>query len=126
MATQKLRIGIIGANIHTGWAPRSHLPALISHPDIELAAVCTTKQSTADETAKKFNVPLAFDDHRKLLDRKDIDAVAVVVRVPSHYQPTLDAIDAGKHVYTEWPLGKTLAEAKEMAERANRKGVRHM
>jgi predicted dehydrogenase len=126
MAANKIRLGIIGANINTGWAPRSHLPALASHPDIELAAVCTTKQSSADETAKKYNVPLAFDDHRKMLDRKDIDAVAVVVRVPSHYQPTIDAIEAGKHVYTEWPLGKTLAEAKDMAERSNRKGVRHM
>ena len=36
----------------------------------------------------------------------EIDAVAVVVRVPSHYAPTKAALEAGKHVYCEWPLGR--------------------
>ena len=44
-----------------------------------------------------------------------IDAVAVVVKVPEHYGPTRAAIEAGKHVYTEWPLGRTTAEAEELA-----------
>ena len=43
----------------------------------------------------------------------EIDAVAVVVRVPSHYEPTKAAIEAGKHVYTEWPLGRNTVEAEE-------------
>jgi predicted dehydrogenase len=45
----------------------------------------------------------------------EIDAVAVVVRVPSHYAPTKAALEAGKHVYCEWPLGRTTAEAVELA-----------
>jgi predicted dehydrogenase len=53
----------------------------------------------------------------------EIDAVAVVVRVPSHYEPTKAAIEAGKHVYTEWPLGRTTAEAEELAMLAQAKGV---
>jgi predicted dehydrogenase len=53
----------------------------------------------------------------------EIDAVAVVVRVPSHYEPTKAAIEAGKHVYTEWPLGRTTAEAEELATLARTKGV---
>src|SRR5258706_12379103 len=55
---------------------------------------------------------------------KEIDAVAVVIRVPSHYEPTKAAIEAGKHVYTEWPLGRTTAEAEELAALARAKGVR--
>jgi predicted dehydrogenase len=47
----------------------------------------------------------------------------VVVRVPSHYEPTKAAIEAGKHVYTEWPLGRTTAEAEELAALACAKGV---
>jgi predicted dehydrogenase len=43
--------------------------------------------------------------------------------VPSHYDPTRAAIEAGKHVYTEWPLGRTTAEAEEMAALAKAKGV---
>jgi predicted dehydrogenase len=60
-----------------------------------------------------------------MLKNPEIDAVAVVVKVPSHYQPTLDVIAAGRHVYTEWPLGRTTEEAVDLAKRANAKGVRH-
>jgi predicted dehydrogenase len=52
-----------------------------------------------------------------------IDAVAVVVKVPEHYGPTRAALEAGKHVYTEWPLGRTTAEAEELAALARSKGV---
>jgi predicted dehydrogenase len=53
----------------------------------------------------------------------EIDAVAVVVRVPAHYEPTRAAIEAGKHVYTEWPLGRTTAEAEELTALARSRGV---
>ena len=49
--------------------------------------------------------------------------MAIVVRAPSHYEPTKAAIEAGKHVYTEWPLGRNTAEAEELATLARDKGV---
>lgn len=119
-------MGGIGANIHRGWAPRAHLPAIVASLGFELTAVCTTRKESAEESAKAFGARLAFDDYRDMLAHPDIDAVAVVLRVPSHDHPTLDAINAGKHVFTEWPLGKTLAEAEEMAAQAQRQNVRHM
>ena len=122
----KIRLGIIGANIHRGWAPRSHLPAVVASPEFELTAVCTTRQESAEESRQKFGARLAFDDYRKMLAHPDIDAVAVSVKVPSHYEPTMAALKAGKHVYTEWPLGQTTAEAQEMANVARAKGVRNM
>jgi predicted dehydrogenase len=122
----KIRLGIIGANIHRGWAPRAHLPAIVASPEFELTAVCTTRQESAEESRAKFGAMLAFDDWHKMLDHPDIDAVAVVLRVPSHYEPTMAALNAGKHVYTEWPLGRNTAEAQEMAELAQAKGVRNM
>ena len=39
----KIRLGIIGANVHLGWARRSHLPAIVASPEFELTAVCTTR-----------------------------------------------------------------------------------
>ena len=122
----KIRLGIIGANSHMGWAPRSHLPAIVASPEFELTAVCTTRQESAEESAKKYGARMAFDDYRKMLAHPDIDAVAVVLRVPSHYEPTVAALNAGKHVYTEWPLGQNTAQAREMAELARAKGVRNM
>ena len=126
MNSEKLRVGIIGANVSYGWGPRAHLPALKGLPDVDLIAVCTAHEETAKESAEKYDVPMAFHDHKEMLGQSDIDAVGVIVRVPLHHRLTMDALEAGKHVYTEWPLGANLAEAEEMAELARRKQVRTM
>jgi predicted dehydrogenase len=120
----KLRLGIIGANMRSHWASRSHFPALLASADWEVTAVCTTRQESADEARVKMHAKLAFDDYRKMVASPEIDAVLVVVRVPSHYEPTRAALEAGKHVYTEWPLGRTTAEAEELTKLAHAKGVR--
>ncbi len=119
----KIRLGFIGANVRSTWASQSHYPALRASPDVEITAVCTTRPETAEEARKAFGAKLAFTDFRKMIASPEIDAVAVVVRVPLHYEPTKAAIEAGKHVYTEWPLGRTTAEAEELAALARAKGV---
>ncbi len=126
MANQKIRVGIIGANANRGWGSGAHIPALLALPEYELTAVCTAHRETAEESASRFGARLAFHDHREMVNHPDIDLVVVSVRVPFHYQLTMDALRAGKHVFTEWPLGATLAEAEEMANLARRQGVRTM
>jgi predicted dehydrogenase len=121
--TCKIRLGLIGANVRSNWASRSHLPALQGNPDIELTAVCTTRAETAEEARRVYAARLAFHDYRAMVASPEIDAVAVVVRVPSHFEPTKAAIEAGKHVYTEWPLGRTTSEAEELTALAQGKGV---
>ena len=59
----KIRLGIIGANVHRGWAPRAHLPAVVASPEFELTAVCTTRQESAEESRQMFGARLAFDDY---------------------------------------------------------------
>src|SRR5687767_3737780 len=120
---KKIRLGFVGANVRSTWASQSHYPALLASPDVELTAVCTRRPETAEEARKAFGAKLAFTDFREMVASKEIDAVAVVVRVPLHYEPTKAAIEAGKHVYTEWPLGRTTAEAEELAALARAKGV---
>ena len=126
MAIDKIRLGVIGANIHRGWAPRSHLPALVASPEFELTGVCTTRMESAEESKEKFGARLAFDNYQDMIAHPEIDAVAVVLRVPSHYEPTMAALKAGKHVYTEWPLGQDTAQAVEMADTARAQGVTTM
>jgi len=126
VAQNKIRLGVIGANVSKGWGPRAHLPALVASPDFELTAVCTTREESARASKEKFGAKMAFHDYRDLLKCPDIDAVAVVLRVALHYEVTMAALDAGKHVFTEWPLGKTTSEAKEMCALAQLRGVRHM
>jgi len=93
-------IGLIGANIHLGWSPRAHLPALAAHPDFDLAAVCTTRQESADEAMTAFNAGSAWDDYRRMLNEADIAAATISLRVPSHYEPTMAALAAGMTCYT--------------------------
>ena len=47
------------------------------------------------------------------------------MKVPDHYLPVMAAIEAGKHVYCEWPLGRNTDEAAQMLAAAERRGVRH-
>ena len=119
----KIRLGLIGASVRGTWSARSHLPALRASADVELTAVCTTRADSAEAASRAWGARLAFDDWRKMIASPEIDAVAVVVRVPSHYTPTKAALEAGKHVYCEWPLGRTTAEATELAALAKAKGL---
>jgi predicted dehydrogenase len=119
----KVPLGLIGASVKGTWSSRSHLPALQAHADVELTAVCTSKAETAEAARKAWGARLAFADYRAMVASPEIDAVAVVLRVPSHYAPAKAALEAGKHVFCEWPLGKTTAEAVELAALAKAKGL---
>lgn len=121
----RIRVGIIGANVSYGWGTRAHLPALAALPEFEVRAVCTTRMETAQETAKQFGIPLAFDSAEAMLASPEIDLVAVSVRVPLHHDLVMAAIKAGKHVFCEWPLGANLAEAVAMRDAAQAAGVMH-
>ena len=108
MADEKIRVGIIGANVGYGWTPRSHAPAIAEMPNVEFAAVCTSREETAKESADTYGVPLAFSNHKEMLEKADLDVVAVVVRVPKHYDLAMDVLKSGQNIYTEWPLGANL------------------
>src|SRR4029079_4454984 len=120
---QKIRLGLIGASVRGTWSARSHLPALQASRDIELTAVCTTRADSAEAARQAYGARLAFADWREMVASPEIDAVAVVVRVPSHYTPAKAALEKGKHVYCEWPLGRTTAEGEELAALAKANGL---
>jgi hypothetical protein len=66
MAAEKIRVGIIGASMRTGWGRDAHIPALSALPEFEITAVSTSRQEAADETAKHFGIPHAFADPYKM------------------------------------------------------------
>ncbi len=124
MATP-LRVGIIGANARGGWAGGSHVPAVQGLDGLTLGAVATSSQATADEAAHAFGAPKAYASGAALIADPDIDIVTVATRVPDHRDLVLAAIAAGKHVYSEWPLGRGSGESNEMARAAEAAGVHH-
>src|SRR5256714_2164031 len=121
---KRIRVGIIGANPDRGWAAQAHIPALKSlSDDFEVTALSTSRRESADAASKLFGVPLAFDNHQDLVNSADVDVVAITVKVPHHLQLATAALDAGKAVYCEWPLGNGLDEARRLAALAKKKGV---
>jgi predicted dehydrogenase len=77
----------------------------------------------ADEAAAHFGAARAYGDTLAMVRDPDVDIVAVTVKVPEHRAIVLAALDAGKHVYCEWPLARDLAEAEELAEAARKAGT---
>ena len=118
-----LRVGIIGASAERGWAKISHVPAVQGLAGLELAAVATRDQPSADRAARAFGARAAYADPRQMFADADIDIVAVAVNVPAHRDLLLGALAAGKHIYCEYPLGRDRAESEALAEAAQTAGV---
>jgi predicted dehydrogenase len=114
--TQKdIRVGIIGANATAGWAKVSHVPAIKGLPGLKLAAVATRNEQIARQAAEVFGADRWFSDPFAMIRDPQIDVVTIAVKVPAHRDLVLAALAVGKAVYCEAPLGRTLAETKEMA-----------
>jgi predicted dehydrogenase len=119
-----LGVGVIGASpLSPGWASVAHLPAIQALPDFELRAVSTSRRESAEAAARAYGVP-AFDSAAGLLAHPGVDLVVVAVKAPDHAPLVRAALEAGKAVFCEWPLGVSLAEAEELAARARAAGVR--
>jgi len=123
-STSRLRVGFIGANGR--WGPSAHAPALQRLPETELYAVCTAHADTAQAAADKYGVKHAYSDVKAMGADPQVEAALVAVRVPAHYALSKAAMEAGKHVYCEWPLGANTKEAEELAALARKLKVRTM
>lgn len=122
-AQSKIGVGFIGANPAYGWGGAVHIPAIRLVPEFSLAAVCNTSMDNASAAAKSFGAPQAFCDPSALAASPEVDLVVVCVRAPNHYPLVKAALEAGKPVYCEWPLGRTTDEAEALAALAKSKGV---
>lgn len=85
-----------------------------------LAAIAfhNLNSSPGTETVKAYGDPTA------LASDPNVDLVVVSVNIAKHYELTKPALEAGKDVFVEWPLGKTAAEAEELRDLAEARGVR--
>lgn len=121
-----LGVGVIGASVGGSWGGQAHIPSIAASPDLTLAAIGTSRMETARESAAHFGAPLAFDDPSALARDPAVDIVAVCVRVPEHARLVTAALEAGKHVYCEWPLARDTAEAERLLAAARAAGVVHL
>jgi len=124
MTDHPIRVGFIGLNPDSHWAATAHIPALNALVDqFTVVGVANSTPESARRTAAAMHLPHAFNSARELVQSPEVDLVVVTVKVPHHLALVTEALQAGKHVYCEWPLGNGLAEARELARLAHDKGV---
>src|SRR5258707_1084416 len=113
MASQTLRIGLIGAGANT----RSrHIPGLKAIEDVKITAVCIRRRGSTAAVAREFGIRKTFDHWQDLVTDPDMDAVVIGTWPYLHCPVTLAALEAGKHVLTEARMSLNAAEAHRMLE----------
>jgi predicted dehydrogenase len=120
---EKLRIGVVGAS---WYSDLRHLPALKSHPQAETVAICDILRDRAEEMAKKYDIPFVSTDYLEVIEKGDLDALFIVTPDDTHHAITMAALEVGLHVMCEKPLAHTASQAREMYEKAEVIGVKHM
>jgi len=124
MTKQKYRVGIVGLHPGRSWGAITHLPALQALSDtFEVVGVANSSLASSQAAAAATGIPQAFANVHELVASPEIDIVTITVKVPQHLALVTAALNAGKHVYCEWPLGNGLAEAEQLAAHAKEKGV---
>ena len=94
------------------------LGAVMKQPEAQVVAICDNKPDCLDKAATaaaRFN-PATTSDWRKVLDRKDVEAVYIATPPHLHAEMAAAALRAGKHVYCEKPVGVTAAQVRELVK----------
>lgn len=118
-----LRIGIVGMR----GIGDTHAQAYQKDPLAKLVAVCDVVKERADKLAAKHGVRAYYSLRDMLRNEPDLDIVDITTggyeNGSWHYEPAMEAIEAGKHVLVEKPLSNDVGEARQMVARAAEKGV---
>lgn len=111
MKTRKLRVGLVGAG---GIVCQRHLPALQALPNVQVVAVCNSRQETSERVAQEFNIPEVVDDWAEMIDRTDLDIIWIGTPPHLHAPITVSALESGKHVFCQARMAMNLREGREM------------
>jgi predicted dehydrogenase len=121
-SNEKLNIGIIGC----GGMANSHMRALLEmkqSDNVEIASICDIYTKRLDQ-AKELTGARAFKNYQEILEDKGIDYVLIATPEHWHYQMTLDAIGAGKHIYVEKPMTHTIEQSRDISEKIAASGLK--
>ena len=122
-ASDRITVAIIGCG---KMANDYHIPSLLGLPDVQVVAVCEVDRSrrlhAKDRVDKHYSKKGtkancdATDDFRQIVARRDIDEVCIATPDHWHALPSIEACKAGKDVYCEKPLTRTILEAQRCVE----------
>ncbi len=117
-----LKVAVIGL----GGIGNTHAPVYQANPAVQLVAVCDIIKERADKAAERYGVK-AYYSVEDLLKNEELDAVSVCSAGKEnggdHFEPTMQCLEAGKHVLGEKPISNEIEKAREMVRKAEQKGV---
>src|SRR3954453_16571196 len=114
MTDRRTRWGMAG----TGWISRTTIKDLRLVDNVEVVAVSSRLQATADAFAAEEGIERAYGDYARMLEDPDLDLISLGTPHGSHFPMAVAALDAGKHVLAEKPSGVDAAQARELADLA--------
>jgi len=117
-ANDRIRVGMIGV----GNRGQDLLEEILAVPNVQVVAMADVYRRRHDEVKKKVPGVTTFDDHRRLLDMKDVDAVIVASPLHTHARHFLDTLAAGKDLYSEKTMTWSIPEADQCLAGANSSG----
>ncbi len=116
-ANERVRLGILGV----GNRGDQLIDAFKPDPRVQFGAICDVYDVHREMAAKKVGgSPVLEKDYRKVLDRKDLDAILIATPDHWHALQFIEACQAGKDVYVEKPLSLTISEGRAMVQAAKK------
>lgn len=114
---ERIRIGFVGAGF---MGQLVHLPNFTEMAGCEVVALAERRPRLARMVADRFGIARTCGSHEELCADPSIDAVVQITSDEAHAPVSIDALNAGKHVYLEKPMATNLSDARRMVEAAER------
>lgn len=119
-----VRMGIVGAGTIAQRGIMPHLAVDDMKDKVKLQSVCDPVPGRAAAMAEKFDMPHSSETYEELLEKGDVDAVSICSPIGLHYEQGMMALEAGKHIHFNKTMTTTVAEANELIELAEKKGLK--
>lgn len=119
---KKIGMGLIGP----GFVARHHIDAVRRLGDVDVVAVASSSQSSADRKAKEYKVDRAYGDYHDLIADPDVQVIHNTTPNYLHLPVSLAALAAGKHVISDKPMALNAAEGRELRDAAVASGLAHV
>lgn len=117
---KKIRVAVIGCGSVSG----QYLPHLSKSPYVELVSACDIIYERAQQRAKEYNIPNHYPHIDQMLAGVPFDLMVTLTDMQEHGRLNKQALNAGKHVWSEKPMANTYKEGKALLDLAKQKGLR--
>lgn len=118
---KKIKVGIIGAG-RIGKVHALSIKNLI--PEVEIKAVSDVYFPAAEQLAKENGIPNAYEDYKEILKDPEIDAVLICSSTDTHAQISIEAAEAGKHIFCEKPVDLSVEKVEAVLEAVEKANVK--